>query len=78
MDDAISAEERLNLTAARDALWTIYPRPEDYFAAPEFLHPEAIYIHGAQTYQVKELDWEGRRAYVDEVAVGTALADGLW
>lgn len=41
----------------------------DYFAAPEFLHPEAIYIHGAQTYQVKTLDWEGRRAYVDEVAV---------
>jgi len=41
----------------------------DYFAAPEFLHPEAIYIHGAETYQVKELDWDGRRAYVEEAGV---------
>ena len=41
----------------------------DYFSAPEFLHPEAIYIHGALTYQVKELDWDGRRAYVEEVGV---------
>jgi DEAD/DEAH box helicase domain-containing protein len=41
----------------------------DYFAAPELLHPEAIYIHGAETYQVKKLDWEGRRAYVDEVDI---------
>jgi DEAD/DEAH box helicase domain-containing protein len=41
----------------------------DYFSAPEFLHPEAIYIHGARTFQVKELDWEGRRAYVEEAAV---------
>jgi DEAD/DEAH box helicase domain-containing protein len=41
----------------------------DYFAAPELLHPEAIYMHGAETYQVKELDWEGRRAYVEEVDV---------
>ncbi|MFH1701738.1 MAG: DEAD/DEAH box helicase [Candidatus Zixiibacteriota bacterium] len=41
----------------------------DYFSAPEFLHPEAIYIHGAETYQVKKLDWEGRRAYVEEAEV---------
>ena len=41
----------------------------DYFAAPEFLHPEAIYMHGSETYQVKELDWDGRRAYVEEADV---------
>lgn len=41
----------------------------DFFSAPEFLHPEAIYLHGAEQYQVEELDWEGRRAYVKEVDV---------
>ncbi len=41
----------------------------DYSSAPEFLHPEAIYLHGANQYQVEELDWEGRRAYVKEVDV---------
>ncbi|HOP07138.1 MAG TPA: DEAD/DEAH box helicase [candidate division Zixibacteria bacterium] len=41
----------------------------DYFSAPIFLHPEAIYLHGAQQYQVTRLDWEGRRAYVKEVEV---------
>jgi DEAD/DEAH box helicase domain-containing protein len=41
----------------------------DYFSAPIFLHPEAIYLHGAQQYQVTELDWEGRKANVKEVKV---------
>jgi DEAD/DEAH box helicase domain-containing protein len=41
----------------------------DFFSAPEFLHPEAIYLHGAEQYQVEELDWEGRRAYVKEVDI---------
>lgn len=41
----------------------------DFFSAPEFLHPEAIYLHGAEQYQVEELEWEGRRAYVKEVDV---------
>ncbi len=41
----------------------------DYFATPELLHPEAIYLHGAETYQVKELDWDGRRAYVEAVDI---------
>ncbi|MBI3873102.1 MAG: DEAD/DEAH box helicase, partial [candidate division Zixibacteria bacterium] len=41
----------------------------DYFSAPVFLHPEAIYLHGAEQFQVDELDWEGRRAYVKEVDV---------
>ena len=41
----------------------------DYFATPELLHPEAIYMHGADTFQVKELDWDGRRAYVEDAKV---------
>ncbi len=40
----------------------------DYFSAPEFLHPKAIYLHGAEQYHVEELDWEGRRAYVKKIA----------
>ncbi len=41
----------------------------DYFSAPVFLHPEAIYLHSAQQYQVTHLDWEGRKANVKEVKV---------
>ena len=41
----------------------------DYYSAPIFLHPEAIYLHDADQYQVTELDWEGKKAYVKEVAV---------
>lgn len=41
----------------------------DYFSAPIFLHPEAIYLHGANQYQVTKLDWEGKKAYVKEVDV---------
>ncbi|HUV30332.1 MAG TPA: DEAD/DEAH box helicase [Acidobacteriota bacterium] len=41
----------------------------DYYSAPIFLHPEAIYLHGAEQYQVTRLDWEGKKAYVKEVEV---------
>ncbi|UCC44936.1 MAG: DUF1998 domain-containing protein, partial [Candidatus Zixiibacteriota bacterium] len=41
----------------------------DYFSAPIFLHPEAIYLHGADQYQVTKLDWDGKKAYVKEVDV---------
>ena len=41
----------------------------DYFSAPIFLHPEAIYLHGAEQYQVTKLDWDGKKAYVKEVEV---------
>jgi len=41
----------------------------DYYSAPIFLHPEAIYLHGAEQYQVTKLDWEGKKAYVKEVEV---------
>lgn len=38
----------------------------DFFSASELLHPEAIYIHLGRQFQVRELDWEGRKAYVKE------------
>ncbi|MBK7141202.1 MAG: DEAD/DEAH box helicase [bacterium] len=41
----------------------------DYFSAPVFLHPEAIYLHSANQYQVTNLDWDGKKAYVKEVQV---------
>ena len=41
----------------------------DYYSAPIFLHPEAIYLHGAEQYQVTKLDWDGKKAYVKEVEV---------
>lgn len=41
----------------------------DYFSAPIFLHPEAIYLHSANQYQVTKLDWDGKKAYVKEVDV---------
>ena len=41
----------------------------DYYSAPIFLHPEAIYLHGAKQFQVTEFDWEGKKAYVKEVDV---------
>ncbi len=41
----------------------------DEFSAPELLHPEAIYLHQTAQYQVKELDWDGKRAYVVPVEV---------
>jgi len=41
----------------------------DYYSAPIFLHPEAIYLHAARQYQVTKLDWEGKKAYVKEVDV---------
>jgi len=35
----------------------------DQFSAPELLHPEAIYLHQTAQYQIRQLDWEGKRAY---------------
>lgn len=41
----------------------------DEFAAPELIHPEAIYLHQTQQYQIRELDWDGKRAYARPVEV---------
>ncbi len=36
----------------------------DYFSAPETIHPKAIYMVEGVSYEVSELDFEGRKAYV--------------
>lgn len=76
MSDVYPAAE-VSLRSASPENFTIHNRTDDnrligevdYFSAPVFLHPEAIYLHGAAQYQVEELDWNGRRAYVKEVNV---------
>lgn len=41
----------------------------DVFSALTLLHEEAIYIHQGTQYQVEQLDWEEKKAYVTEVDV---------
>lgn len=41
----------------------------DTFSALTLLHEEAIYIHQGTQYQVEELDWDEKKAYVTEVDV---------
>ena len=41
----------------------------DYFSAPVYIFPDAIYLHGAEQYQITQLDWDGKRAYARPVAV---------
>ena len=41
----------------------------DYFSAPLLIHKDAIYLHGADQYQIEDLDWEGKKAYAKEVDV---------
>jgi DEAD/DEAH box helicase domain-containing protein len=41
----------------------------DYFSAPVYIYPDAIYLHGAEQYQITQLDWEGKRAYAKPVEV---------
>ncbi len=39
------------------------------YAAPRLIHEGAIYLHEGQSYEVRALDWEGRRATVAPVQV---------
>lgn len=41
----------------------------DTYSAMTLLHEEAIYMHQGTQYQVEELDWEEKKAYVREVDV---------
>ncbi|HDP80181.1 MAG TPA: DEAD/DEAH box helicase, partial [Spirochaetes bacterium] len=39
----------------------------DYYAAPEFIHDDAIYLHQGRQYYINRLDWESRMAFCHEV-----------
>jgi len=41
----------------------------DAISAPELVYPEAVYLHEGQTYLVRELDWQGKVAYVERKEV---------
>lgn len=41
----------------------------DAISAPELVYPEGIYIHGGDTYLVRDLDLEGKVAYVERKEV---------
>lgn len=41
----------------------------DFFSAPMLIHEEAIYMHEGVKYQIRKLDYEGRRAYAEKVDV---------
>ncbi|MFB4160823.1 DEAD/DEAH box helicase [Geomicrobium sp. JSM 1781026] len=41
----------------------------DRFSAMTLLHEEAIYLHQGEQFQVEELDWEEKKAYVKHVDV---------
>ncbi len=42
----------------------------DRQSAPFLIHEGAIYLHGGESYLVRKLDWEGRRAEVELVDAG--------
>jgi len=42
----------------------------DRQSAPFLVHEGAIYLHGGDSYLVRRLDWDGRRAEVESVEVG--------
>jgi DEAD/DEAH box helicase domain-containing protein len=75
--DAYPAEEISLRTAARDNFVIVdtsarEPRvigEVDSFSAPTTVHQDAIYMHGAEQYQIDQLDWEGKKAYATHVDV---------
>jgi len=38
----------------------------DLFSAPLLVHKDAIYLHESRQFQVNELDWAGKKAFVSE------------
>ena len=69
--------EQISLRSAARENFVIVDRSEgarvigevDRYAAPTLIHEEAIYIHQGRRYQVRQLDYEGKKAYVEPVSV---------
>lgn len=74
-DNTFSIVLRHKQTRHRDALTTGAPPVDeqghtvianvDSISAPELVYPEAIYLHNGETYLVRELDLNGKVAYVE-------------
>ena len=77
MEDAYPAEEISLRSAARENVVIIdltTPSPQvigevDRFSAPMLVHEEAIYMHSGRQYQVEQLDFTEKKAYVRRVEV---------
>ncbi len=50
----------------------------DSISAPELVYPEAVYLHAGEAYLVRELDWEGKVAYVEPADVDYYTQPMLW
>jgi len=76
MSDSYPAEE-ISLRTASPGNFVILDAKDrsrvigecDYFSAPMLIHQGAIYLHESLAYQIRELDWEGRKAYAEEAKV---------
>ncbi len=65
--------QRTNLRTISDDTFSIVDQSEakpvgignvDSISAPELVYPGAIYLHEGESYQVRELDWDGKVAHV--------------
>jgi DEAD/DEAH box helicase domain-containing protein len=70
-DGRQTADSSRNPPSAVHRLPSAVPNPQpkvlaqvDRISAPELVYPEAVYLHGAQTYVVESLDLEQKVAYV--------------
>jgi len=68
---------QVNLRTTSDDTFTIMSRDSnevlgvvDAISAPELVYPEAVYLHQGDTYLVRQLDLEGKVAYVEREEVG--------
>jgi len=50
----------------------------DGISAPELVYPEAVYLHAGETYLVRNLDLEGKVAYVEQADVDYYTQPVLW
>ena len=50
----------------------------DSISAPELVYPQAVYLHGGETYLVRQLDFEGKVAYVERAEVDYYTQPVLW
>ena len=64
--DAVRWRARTAATrSARPAIGHQVIANVDAISAPELVYPEAVYLHNGESYFVRELDWEGKVAYVE-------------